>query len=152
MVEVLSVLALATKQIKQGRLSKCAIVYTLSMAQYAAEKYLKKLFWDSEVEAALQKLDDLTREESQATGAQTLGVVHGLAGGQMQRDIQRWLSPPDPSTNHDDFCKSRHDGTTSWFFESDALIEWKKTGSFKFLWIHGKRTVFNLLACDSYNS
>jgi hypothetical protein len=29
MVEVLSVLALATKQMKQGRFSKCAITYTL---------------------------------------------------------------------------------------------------------------------------
>ncbi|KAN0118460.1 hypothetical protein V8E52_005190 [Russula decolorans] len=31
MVELLSVLALATKQIKQGRLSKCAVRYTLLM-------------------------------------------------------------------------------------------------------------------------
>ena len=32
MVELLSVLALATKQIKQGRFSKCAITYTLPVA------------------------------------------------------------------------------------------------------------------------
>jgi hypothetical protein len=31
MVELLSVLALATKQIKQGRFSKCAVRYTLFM-------------------------------------------------------------------------------------------------------------------------
>jgi hypothetical protein len=31
MVEILSVLALATKQIKQGRLSKCTIRYTFSI-------------------------------------------------------------------------------------------------------------------------
>jgi hypothetical protein len=31
MVELLSVLALATKQIKQGRFSKCAVRYTLLM-------------------------------------------------------------------------------------------------------------------------
>ena len=32
MVEFLSVLALASKQIKQGRLSKCAVTYTLFVA------------------------------------------------------------------------------------------------------------------------
>ena len=32
MVELLSVLALATKQIEQGRFSKCAVTYTLNMA------------------------------------------------------------------------------------------------------------------------
>jgi hypothetical protein len=30
MVELLSVLALATKQIKQGRFSKCPVIYTIS--------------------------------------------------------------------------------------------------------------------------
>jgi hypothetical protein len=60
-----------------------------------------------------------------------------LAGDQLQKDVQHWLSPPDPSTNHDFVWKAHHAGTASWFFESDAIIEWKKTGSF--LWIHGKR-------------
>ena len=80
MVEVLSVLALATKQIKQGRFSKCAITYTLRMAQCAIEKFAKKLLGKSEVEAVLQKLDRLTQEEARMTGVQTLGVVHRLVG------------------------------------------------------------------------
>ena len=80
MVEVLSVLALATKQIKQGRFSKCAITYTLSMAQCAIEKFAKKLLGDSEVEAVLQRLNRLTQDEARMTVAQTLGVVHGLVG------------------------------------------------------------------------
>jgi hypothetical protein len=57
MVELLSVLALATKQIKQGRLSKCAITYILSLAQCTIEKFAKKLLGKSEVEAVLQKQD-----------------------------------------------------------------------------------------------
>jgi len=32
--------------------------------------------------------------------------------------------------------KAHHTGTAEWFFESDTLMEWKKTGSF--LWINGK--------------
>jgi hypothetical protein len=80
MVEVLSVLALATKQIKQGRFSKYAITYTLAMAQCAVEKFAKKLLGESEVEAVLQRLDRLTQDEARMTVAQTLGVVHGLVG------------------------------------------------------------------------
>jgi len=64
MVEVLSVLALATKQIKQGRF----------------KKFAKKLFGESEVEAVLHKLDRLTQDEARMTVTQTLGVVHGLVG------------------------------------------------------------------------
>ena len=39
--------------------------------------------------------------------------------------------------NHNFVLKARHNGTAASFFESDALTEWKATGSF--LWIHGKR-------------
>ena len=80
MVELLSVLALATNQIKQGRFSKCAVTYTFPVAQCATEKFAKKLLGDSEIEAVLQRLDRLTQDEARMTVAQTLGVVHGLVG------------------------------------------------------------------------
>ena len=80
MVELLSVLALATKQISQGRFSKCAISYILPWAQGATEKFAKKLLRDSEIEAVLQKLDRLTQDEARMTVTQTLSVVHGLMG------------------------------------------------------------------------
>ena len=80
MVELLSVLALATKQIEQGRFSKCAITYTFPVIQCSAEKFAKKLLGDSEIETILQKLDWLTQDEARMTVAQTLGVVHGLVG------------------------------------------------------------------------
>ena len=53
------------------------------------------------------------------------------------QDVPRWLSPPDPSTNHALVWKARHIGTASWFFETNALAEWKARGSL--LWVHGKR-------------
>ncbi|KAF8262384.1 hypothetical protein EI94DRAFT_1704822 [Lactarius quietus] len=62
MVELLSVLALATKQIKQGRL----------------KKFAKKLLGEGEIEAVLHRLDRLTQEEGRMTIVQTLEVVHGL--------------------------------------------------------------------------
>jgi hypothetical protein len=80
MVELLSVLALATKQISQGRFSEYAVIYTLPIAQRVTEKFAKKLLGDSEIEAVLQKLDRLTQDEARMTVAQTLGVVHGLVG------------------------------------------------------------------------
>ncbi|KAN0105623.1 Ankyrin repeat-containing domain protein [Russula decolorans] len=124
LVELLSVLALATKQIKQGRF----------------KKYVKLLWGKDKIQAALQRLDRLTNDEGLAAGAQTLAVVHGLADNEakkMKRDrpVQHWLSPPDSSTYHD-FVSKRHSGTAAWFFESNKLTEWKKTGSL--LWIHGK--------------
>jgi len=38
MVELLSVLALASKQIKQGRFSKCDVTHTLFVAQYMCHR------------------------------------------------------------------------------------------------------------------
>ncbi|KAH9168659.1 hypothetical protein EDB89DRAFT_2245068, partial [Lactarius sanguifluus] len=58
MAELLSVFALATKQIKQGRF----------------KKFAKKLLGESEIEAVLQRLDRLTQEEGRMTVAQTLEV------------------------------------------------------------------------------
>ena len=80
MVQLLSVLALATKQMKQGRFSKCAVTYTLPLAQCSTEKFTKKLLRESEIETVLQRLDRLTQDEARMTAAETLGVVHGLVG------------------------------------------------------------------------
>ena len=77
MVDVLSVLALATKQIKQGRFSK-PLVYISPIADLGAEKFAKKLLGESEIEAVTQRLDRLTLDEARLTIAQTLQVVHGL--------------------------------------------------------------------------
>jgi hypothetical protein len=80
MVEVLSVLALATKQIKQGRFSKppVGLIYIPLIAGLGTEKFAKKLLGESEIEAVIQRLDRLTSDEARMTVAQTLQVVHGL--------------------------------------------------------------------------
>ena len=70
----------------------------------------------------------------------SLPILNYLAGDQLQWDVQHWLSPPDPSMNHNFVSEARHTGTAAWFFESKALAEWKATGSL--LWIHGKRMFF----------
>jgi hypothetical protein len=81
MVELLSVLTLATKQVKQGQFSKCAFACTSPiMAQCPIEKFSEKKLGEIEVEAVLQRLDRLTQDEARITVAQTLSVVHGLVG------------------------------------------------------------------------
>ena len=77
MVELVSSLALATKQIRLGRPSESIFADVLPNLHYA-EKFVKKLFGENEVEAVLQRLDRLTQDEARTTAAQTLEVVYGL--------------------------------------------------------------------------
>ncbi|KAF8260116.1 hypothetical protein EI94DRAFT_929907 [Lactarius quietus] len=156
LVELLSVLALATKQIQQGRL----------------KKFAKKLLGESEIEAVLQKLDRLTQEEARIMAAQTLEVVHCLVNNvkvvmddgrasidgvrnvlvtmqgiaseinkmkrdQLQKDARNWVSPPDPSKNYNIACEAYQTGTGVWFFQGGVFSEWSTKGTL--LWIHGKR-------------
>ena len=48
------------------------------MAQCNTEKIFNKLFGEKDVEAALQRLNRLIRDEEKLTTTQTLEVVHGL--------------------------------------------------------------------------
>jgi hypothetical protein len=63
--------------------------------------------------------------------------LHLLTGDQLKQLLRTWLSPADPSTNHNIARKAQHTGTAVWFFQGKIVIEWKSTGSL--LWIHGKR-------------
>jgi replicative DNA helicase len=79
LVELLSTLALATRQIKQGKPSESIFGrISHSQAHCKAEKLLKKLLGEKDVEAVVQRLDRLTQEEARITATQTLEVVHGL--------------------------------------------------------------------------
>jgi hypothetical protein len=79
LVELLSALALVTKQIKEGKPSESvfgeAFYY---LTQCNAEKLIKKLLGEKHVEAVIQRLDRLTQDETRITAAQILEVVYGL--------------------------------------------------------------------------
>ncbi|KAI0287430.1 hypothetical protein B0F90DRAFT_1224683 [Multifurca ochricompacta] len=166
MVEVLGVLALATKEIKQGS---------------ASEKYLKKLAGRTDIEDSLGSLDKLTHDEAlmataqllklannvdnKVTGVddkvkvviedgreaklaakeakvimqQTANTVDQVKRNQLRQDLRRWLSPPDPSINHNIARSAHHTGTASWFFQGSIFNNLKSSGSL--LWVHGKRTL-----------
>ena len=60
-----------------------------------------------------------------------------LSGTRMQESLFKWLSPPDPSLNHNSACDARQEGASSWFLQSSTFEEWNSEGSL--LWIYGKR-------------
>ena len=80
MAELISVLALATKQMNQGRFSEPILdnCHPTTRTYSVAEKYGRKLLGENEIKAVLQRLDRLTIEESKETVAHTLDVVYGL--------------------------------------------------------------------------
>ena len=67
-----------------------------------------------------------------------------FTGSQLRESLSRWLSPPNPSTNHNNACKAHHSGTAQWFFQGSIFKQWKSTGSF--LWVHGKRALLSVPA------
>ena len=80
LVELLSTLALVTKQIKEGKPSKSVFGSVLYYRiQRNSEKVFKKLLGgEKDIEAVLQRLDRLTMDEARIAAAQTLEVVYGL--------------------------------------------------------------------------
>ena len=68
------------------------------------------------------------------------GLLHVISENRLRKkleNIHKWLSPPDPSTNHNIACDTYNKKTATWFFQGSMFREWKSTGSL--LWIHGKR-------------
>ena len=77
MTEVLLVLALVTKEIKQGKLSEFIPVDRLLLSAHCSiERFLKKVAGRSDIEDALRRLDKLTQEEHRMTSAQGLKATH----------------------------------------------------------------------------
>ncbi|KAF9768888.1 hypothetical protein IL306_013759, partial [Fusarium sp. DS 682] len=70
------------------------------------------------------------------TGNETKYAVMSMASDHHFAKIERWLSPPDYSTNANLARKRRHPGTGTWLLNSPAFQEWK-LGSRRHLWLYG---------------
>ena len=68
------------------------------------------------------------------------------AGNQVEQDIIKWFSPPDPSTNHNTACEIYNNVPPTWFFRAQIFKDWMSNGSL--LWVHGKRA-FLIIFCAS---
>jgi hypothetical protein len=77
MVEVLSVLALATREIRQGRFSEQILSLRAFISGHVVEKFVKKLLGESKIEAVLRRLAQLTDEETRMATTLTLRGVMG---------------------------------------------------------------------------
>ncbi len=72
----------------------------------------------------------------QVTVANTTVAVKKLDTDHKRAKIERWLSPPDPSINHNKALRQRHEGSGSWLLRSENLWEWKAQRN-SFLWLRG---------------
>ncbi|KAI0268521.1 hypothetical protein BGY98DRAFT_1101489 [Russula aff. rugulosa BPL654] len=75
-------------------------------------------------------------KETRVSVQEIANDVDEVKRNQLRESTYKWLSPPDPSTNHNIACGTHHKKTATWFFEGSTYREWKSTGSL--LWIHGK--------------
>ncbi|EHK50318.1 hypothetical protein TRIATDRAFT_211690 [Trichoderma atroviride IMI 206040] len=94
----------------------------------------------------------------QKTAQDIKADVHAMKTDSHVANIERWLSPADPSTNISNARKSRHLGTGTWFLDSHDFHQWKR-GSRRHLWLHGmpgcgktilSATIFDHLAQDGW--
>ena len=91
---------------------------------------------DDRVREIAGDVDEMRRLSSNFTSSDYV-VLPILPGNQLRESTHKWLSPPDPSTNHNVACGTHHKKTATWFFQGGIYQEWKLTGSL--LWVHGKR-------------
>jgi hypothetical protein len=90
---------------------------------------------DDRVQQTANDVDEVKRSSSNVISTD-YGALPILSGDQMQENFLKWLSPPDPTVNHNIACDSRQE-RSNWFLQSKTFEKWKSEGSL--LWIHGKR-------------
>jgi archaellum component FlaC len=82
MVEVLTILTVATNETKRGRISELmsCILPFLTDGPSCSEKYFMKLTGNRDIEDSLKRLDKLTEEEARLAGAELLKMTHSVDG------------------------------------------------------------------------
>ena len=91
MAEVITVLAIVTKEVSQGRTSMSFLVdfYLPKIDLSRAERYLKRLAGRKDIENALQRLDKLTEEEVRMAAAEALTISRDI--GDTVKDVHKRL-------------------------------------------------------------
>jgi hypothetical protein len=105
----------------------------------------KVVTMNDRVKEIADNVDEMRRLSSNITSADNVAndvVLPILPEHQLREGTHKWLSPPDPSTNHNIACATHHKKTAKWFFQGRIYQEWKATGSL--IWIHGKRLSVSL--------
>ena len=79
-VEVLTLLAVATKETKRGRFSELMSCILPFLPDGCLEKYFMKLTGNRDIEDSLERLDKLTEEEARVAAAELLKMTHSVDG------------------------------------------------------------------------
>ncbi|KAN0139500.1 hypothetical protein V8E53_003001, partial [Lactarius tabidus] len=173
LVEVLKIFGIATKELKRGSTKK----FLRKLAGLAdLEDALKKLDRLTQEEARMAHAEVLRITHTIRDGVKTVDgkveevgdkvqvvidaatdtklIIQQVANdiddikwNQLIQLLRSWLSPADPSTNHNTARKAQHNGTAAWLFQGQIIIKWKSTGSL--LWIHGKPGSGKSVICSS---
>jgi hypothetical protein len=82
MIGVLNVLAIATEEIKQGRMSESLLqrINKSPLIKPFSGNYLKRLIGNNDIEGALKRLDRLTQEAARMASAQLLKITKAIVG------------------------------------------------------------------------
>ncbi|KAH8985141.1 hypothetical protein EDB92DRAFT_1950166 [Lactarius akahatsu] len=78
MVELISILGMVTKEIRQGRTSMPFPFDISPETDHRVVRYLKKLIGRKDVEDALQRLDQLTQEEARMAAVEALTITRDI--------------------------------------------------------------------------
>ncbi|KAH9178051.1 hypothetical protein EDB89DRAFT_2239757, partial [Lactarius sanguifluus] len=94
----------------------------------------------SDIKDATTDLKDATsdiKDDTKETKLMVQQIVSDVGSREWER-FRGWLTPPDPSTNHTNACRTQHDCTAAWVFDDDIFKDWESSQSGSLLWIHGK--------------
>ena len=75
-IEILNILAIATKEMKQSRASEFDLRFRDHDADIVSEKFVKRVIGRTDLEDGMKTLDKLTNEEVVMASAQLLKVAH----------------------------------------------------------------------------
>ncbi|PGH05933.1 hypothetical protein GX51_02714 [Blastomyces parvus] len=102
------------------------LLYRLRPTNVEAEKPIREIL--SSVEHSVNQL--------QQTSQKIASAVQDLGNEHKQRQIERWLSPPDPSTNYNKALDQSYEGSGRWFLEGEVFKRWDSQRN-SFLWLYG---------------
>ncbi|WPA97796.1 uncharacterized protein RHO25_002407 [Cercospora beticola] len=102
------------------------LLFNIAPSQVEAEKRIQETLHN------IEKIGNQVQADIQATRH----VVTAQLGDHQEQQIDKWLSPPDPSTNYNIATDLRHPNTGRWFLDSDEYIIWKANPSAP-LWLNG---------------
>ena len=93
MIEVITILGIVTKEVRQGRTSMSLFFILFPKIDLRAERYLKSLVGRKDIENALQRLEKLTQEEVRMAAAEALTISRDI--DDTVKDIDKRLEEVD---------------------------------------------------------